>query len=290
MIWSTPFQEIQGNLGFDGDKAKGIIAKSVPREWYDRHSAVEIEDSDRKDFYLKIIADKKPYFFRYIYPNTDKEYTDFVKNTAKKCIREFSVKIDCLLNTNANALTDEQKEFLRYYDMRMPVGTNGCVMNRICRRFEDEFDGKVAKSPGGAKFDYSILKSGAVFTKAQFDAVQHLYDDFNRRVRDYIVFAKRERVDDDEAAERSRLMYEEFRAACDAECPNPEVLCDIVLDICYSKNSTKRFAWTMCGKEIIDNLLRKNGFKIRFPVKDENGDIEYGGEKFSMQEKKLEVM
>lgn len=38
----------------------------------------------------------------------------------------------------------------------------------------------------------------------------------------------------------------------------------------------------MCGTQIIENLLNKNGRKLSFPVSDDNGDIEFGGQRFSM--------
>ena len=48
------------------DKAKGIICKPMPRTWHDRHAANKIEDDELRDFYRSIVADKKPYFMRYL--------------------------------------------------------------------------------------------------------------------------------------------------------------------------------------------------------------------------------
>ena len=56
------------------DKAKGIICKPMPRTWHDRHAANKIEDDELRDFYRSIVADKKPYFMRYIYPVLMKQY------------------------------------------------------------------------------------------------------------------------------------------------------------------------------------------------------------------------
>ena len=43
----------------------------------------------------------------------------------------------------------------------------------------------------------------------------------------------------------------------------------------------------MCGEEIIRNLLEKNGGIIRFPTLCENGEIEYGGKRFTVGEREL---
>ena len=86
------------------------------------------------------------------------------------------------------------------------------------------------------------------------------------------------------------MMKIEFRNACDAACSNAQSLCDILLDICYQRSCTKRFAWNMCGKEIIGNLLQKNGNRIHFPVLDQEGTVEFGGNRFSFYEKEIGVI
>ena len=68
------------------DKAKGIICKPMPRTWHDRHAANKIEDDELREFYRSIVADKKPYFMRYIYPALMKQYNQYIKNTNRNCL------------------------------------------------------------------------------------------------------------------------------------------------------------------------------------------------------------
>lgn len=272
------------------DKAKGIIAKPMPREWHDRHSVNQIEDPERRRFYQDIVADKKPYFMRIIYPALMKQYNTYIKNTNKSALREFQMTVDELYDIPEGERTGHQKDFLRYYEKRMPVGMNDCVMNRICRRFEEEFDGYLGRHNASTDFDYTIMKSGAEYTRSQYNAIAKLYESYNKRLRSYAVFANYERVDKDDAFSRRLDMRTEFSKECAKICPNRSVLCDIVLDICYTRNSTKRFAWEMCGSEIIQNLLRRNDEVITYPALDHDGDIEYGGNKFSLQKTRLEVV
>ena len=144
------------------DKAKGIICKPMPRTWHDRHAANKIEDDVTREFYRNIVADKKPYFMRYIYPALMKQYNQYIKNTNRNCLREFQLTVDELRSLPANELTERQSDFLRYYDYRMPVGTGDCVMNKICRRFEQEFDGYIRKHTSKIKFDYTIMKNPSI--------------------------------------------------------------------------------------------------------------------------------
>jgi hypothetical protein len=35
---------------------------------------------------------------------------------------------------------------------------------------------------------------------------------------------------------------------------------------------------------MVENLLKHHGYKISYPTKDENGDIEFRGQRFKMEE------
>lgn len=266
------------------DKSKGIISKPMPRTWYDRHSLSTIDDDDRRKLYKNIVADKKPYFMKYIYPALAKQYSTYIRNTDRNALREFGMTVSELLATPAANLTDRQMEFLHYYRVCMPVGTGGCVMNKICGKIENMFDGYVGKH-SGVCFDYTIMKSGVDYSAAQASSIKKLYDEYNRRMKSYAVFTQYEKTDGDEVSSTLASLRDEFRRECEAVCQNEKELCDILLDICYTHSSSKRFVWDMCGGVIIDNLLSKNDYLISAPVKDPDGDIVYCGERFKMVEK-----
>lgn len=271
------------------DKAKGIICKPMPKSWHDRHTVNKIEDDNIKSFYRSIVADKKPYFMRYIYPALMKQYNTYIKNTNRNALREFQMTVDEMMAMPFEELNDRQRDFLRYYSYRMPVGIGDCIMNKICRRFEDEFDGYIGRHNASVKFDYTIMKSDSEYSSSQFYAVKKLYDDYNKRLQSYKVFADYERVDECDSISEISTMNEDFRKECAAICPNEQSLCNIILDICYTRNSTKKFAWSMCGHNIIHNLLEKNNQTISFPSIDSTGDIRYCGERYTVKSKRIEV-
>lgn len=273
------------------DKAKGIIAKPMPKEWYDRNAnrSSEIEDDERRQFNLRIIADKKPYFMRYIYPTMMRQYNTYISNTNKKAIREFRLTMDELLAKPECDRSPEEQEFVNYYFSKMPVGNHDCVMNRICKRFEAEFDGYIAKHSGDGEFDYTIMKSGQEYTQTQYNTVMRLYTAYNRRVQDYMQYAKKERLDEDECANQRMIMIQEFKSECQEACSNKQQLCDILLDICYQKEGSKQFVWDLASEEIIDNLLAANNYEIAYPVRDDAGDVIFGGERFLFSLKKIGV-
>lgn len=270
------------------DKAKGIICKPMPQNWHDRRTVHKMDDGEQKDLYRAIVADKKPYFMRYIYPALSKQYTTYINNTNRNALREFQMTVSELQNIPQEELTDRQRDFLKYYDYNMPVGIGNCVVNKICRIFEDAFDGCNKRIDTSKDFDYSIMKSEDDYSIRQYQAIKRLYNEYNRRLKSYILSAEQERTDKSNTSSIISLMNSEFRKECDMVSPNSSVLCNIILDICYTKNATKKFAWNICGTEIIHNLLKRNG-QISYPVASNEGDIEYAGKKFKISTTEAEV-
>lgn len=262
------------------DRAKGIISKPMPREWHDRHEAARIEKPDMRQLYLNVSADKKPYFMRYIYPDLMKQYNRYIKNTERSCRREYGLSVEEMAALPYSELSDNQKEFLHYYERKLPVGDHDCVMNKICKKIEHEFDHGASRISGG-EFDYHILGSGAPYQKSHYNAIMKLYDDYRMIVRSYCVSAAYESQGNDEYEITSAAMLDEFKRGCSSVCPNETELCDILLDICYRRNSTKSFVWEMCSDTIMRNLLARNGGTLSFPTADNDGDILYCGKRFN---------
>lgn len=263
----------------------------MPKTWFDFHAnkideGAGDEEKARRDLNLRILADRKPYFMRYIYPPLMKDYNAYIRNTNAKCLREFRVDLDTLLAMPDGALDEKQRTFLQYYRSRMPVGTNDCVMNRICRRVEAEFDGYLQKHGHKEDFDCSIMKGDAAYTNAQYYAVKKLCDQHIKWTKAYFskeqkAVRRREKGDSLDIENRKRVFAEE----CLKICSNAETLCSIVVDLCYKHINTMEFAWDICAPEILGNLCRRGGGWISYPVRDEEGDIVYRGQRFIMERK-----
>lgn len=272
------------------DKTKGIKAKNMPEKWYrqplnkanGRHDSI----MNKNDWLnSKIAVDKKPYFMRYIYPAEQKGLNKYLKANNEKCIMLFRITFDELLAKQNR--TNEEENFIQAYYRGLPMGTAPCTVNKICRKIETVFDNNfsfnndVCKNPF---FDYSILKCNVEYSKQLFNKIKKLYDDYKKELSQYIKYAKSERVKPDEYQMQKYIFKEHFKRKCLEQCPNEEYLCDIILDLCYpNSKSSKQFAWDICGDIFIKNLLKKNNYRITYPTLDENGDIEFNGQHFSMQ-------
>lgn len=256
----------------------------MPKTWYDRYSINKIEDDELKSLYKTISAEKKPYFMTYIYPALKRQYSTFTSNTEKNSLREFGMSVSELKSIPDNLLTERQREFIKYYDYKMPVGISNCILNKICRKLECEFDSIISKKRASKSFDYNILKSSAEYTPAQKRDVKRIHKDYTDITRCFMTRAETERLDKDYVvSERSRI-NEWFKRKCDEICPDEKTLCNILVDICYEKNLSKLFVWTMVGDQIIKNLLEHNGFKIKYLLMCEDGEVKYAGDRFKVCE------
>lgn len=258
------------------DKMKGIVSKSMPKEWYDYYS---VKDDENKDFNIRILADKKPYFFIYNYSYEMKKYKKYIKNSNKNCLMRFNLTVDELINKENKSL--DEKKFLEYYFKRLPIFTNKSTMNRICWRIEKEFD-KTKLLTKEIYFDYKMLMSNSGYSEKIYNSIKKLYEEYNTRLKQHLQTSKNIKIDKEDKKVSRLIFKEDFKRKAYSICNNAEELCNIIVEICYKNNSSKQFAWDICGDVIINNLLRKNNYEIQYPIRDEDGDIEFSGERFSL--------
>ena len=137
------------------------------------------------------------------------------------------------------------------------------------------------------KFDYTVLKTGNIYDekeyKRYYKKIERIYKKYEEKLTKIHQNAQNNHlIINDETEEKGGLDFC-FEAQCHEYCEDDNMLCDILLDICYSKETvSKAFVWSVCGDMIIHNLLIKNNSNISYPVPDKDGDIEYGGERFKM--------
>jgi hypothetical protein len=264
----------------------------MPKEWYDIRANKLVVDKETgeilddeetiklKEFNMSIVADKKPYFFIYIYPELKNSYDKFIKETENKCITQFGLTLNELFEkTNKNS--DEQS-FIKYYNFKNPVSDNNCVMNKICREIEKEFKNFKNKL-NKTKFDFCILKTYKGYHKRTYNKIKKIYDNYMIELSQFKMLSKKNRVGKEEKNDGMIILKEQFKERCINECINEEELCNILVDMCYKSSTSKQFVWDMCGKQIVENLLNRNNNTYNYPTLDiHEGDIEFGGYKFKL--------
>ena len=262
------------------DKIKGIVSRDMPKTWYVKAAnRINTDDSAeiiaKKEFYNRICSNKKPYFFMYNYSNLKTEYDNYMNSKDTDAYLKFGKSLEEL--KNAPILTENEQDFMEIFYKFVPLDTSPSTINRICWAIEDEFDGN--KPLKFVDFDHSVLKSCVEYSKKDYDAVFKIYKEFNNIMKD---FSKNNYNGEENFADRCAILIW-FKEQCDTLCLSEETLCDIIVDICYSSNKSKQFAWDMCGDQMVKNLLKSKNNTLFYPTKDENGDFEFKGELYSMK-------
>jgi transcription termination factor NusB len=272
------------------DKTKGIESNPMPEEWHNwisnkYNSNYSSKQNKNNVINRTIIADKKPYFMQYIYPKEKHKYEDYKQNNNDKCIMQFGITFDELLSKEKK--TKEEEKFIYYYYKKIPLGMNPCIINKICWKIESKFDN--FRFNNGSEFDYSILKSDTEYSKDLYEKVSKIYNEYKTSLSNYSKLCKKQRIKSNEKNIMRFIMKETFKKACYLVCTNEEILCNIVLDMCYTTNNSKQFAWDICGDVFIKNLLKRNNYEINYPTLCESGDILFNGQKFKMEKTKINV-
>lgn len=254
--------------------------------WYDIHSVIVREGDDeetvrKKEYNRRIIADRKPYFMIYIYPQLKREYKKFMDSAKRSCQTQFGIRLDELLETTDR--NERQEEFVKWYYKKYPVSDENGVMNRLCHYVEQEFDGYV-KSVKVQDYDYKELLVSERFGndyigKENIDKIKELLYNYKQFWQSMAITSSIQRVDIENSNAYKISLNEWFKRELDNICVSAIKQCDVLLKLCYSNEQSKRFVWSMCGEQIVKNLLKKNK-KYSYFVADDNGETHYKGERY----------
>ena len=226
------------------DRIKGIVATPMPAYWYNLGAC---GDDKRLQ---SLCAYRKPYFMIYVYDETKKQYKQYVKESNAKCYAIYKCSIQEL--SEKENLTDEQKEFLFWYERKMPVGIGNCSMNKICRYVESQLDGYKSQLHKNSTFDYNKLKVKRRCTEEHRQALKELEQYYCECISEY----KKKRMFYDKMLaneNRKYLCHSVCKKAAEI-CPNDDERMNIILDMTYGYKGNRQFCWDCIGKLIIKRL------------------------------------
>lgn len=159
-------------------------------------------------------------------------------------------------------------------------------MNRLCHMVEDEFKAYTSEVKLHSNFDSSILKSGTEYSEDISEQILNIYSEY-KSVREECVREKNDyKISREDFSLKIKEIKKYYKEKCETICSNNKMLCDIIVDNLYNKSAGRVFAWDVCADQMIENLLDKNGHRIKYLEQDDNGIIESNG--YSFVEKYIE--
>lgn len=257
----------------------------MPKNWYIfSENIIKDDDSDeiiaQKTLNQRLCAAKKPYFFGYNYTTLKQEYDAYVRDTDEHVQSITGKSVRELLKNDGNLPENEQK-ILEFYKKRLPLDVSPSTMNRICWAIEDEFDGVDVFE--NVAFDYMIYKSGIEYSQEEYELIKLKCEAYRQKKREINKKKFVEHEDTEESATDQIIkLNTELEENCFSICPNEQVLCEILLDVCYKDGIDVSIVWNLCGDIIVDKLVKKSGV-YSYPEQDSCGEFNFGGLSFAMK-------
>ena len=261
------------------DSVKGIRMTPMNAQW-DKLSKCLPEDGDSeqveeiKNFNKSICAHRKPFFFIYRYNTTKSEYDKYVKSVDAKLKQKYHVSLNELLSSDN--LTDELKREREYFYNKCPVDMSPGTINRIAWAVEKRFD-NFNELPT-VEFDKELIKSDDQYSMSDFHKVKDIYKEYEPYIENLVKRTENCEISDDDEMEGpldKSIINLMFKSKFYEVCSNDNQLCNILIDLLYDKPNSKGVVWDMCGDIIIDNLLKKSNYWIKYPEASCD-DVEFG--------------
>lgn len=287
-------------VGQEIDRIKGADKPSLPAEW---KQFVTIDENDTAEEKLAkykqnaMVVSKKPYFFRYLYPELNQQFKQFEASYNQVAKDMFGTKIKKLLK-DPN-ISDDERDLVRKYQKYSPLITSDCTMNRVCREFENiDFDIKFSKD------SITDLKKKSVcmlptfndlykdtFDQSKLDFVKSLYRTYigrpQKRKINEILLGSPVEIDVEEYVELRKTVYRQMLDDLQVQLANNNMDGTEFLFYCsklapnYSSFNWG-FAWDILEDQII--YLIPQGQTL-CPIRDDaDGSVEYLGERFSLMD------
>ena len=286
-------------VGQEIDRIKGADKPSLPSSWkqYEEFSPDDTEEEKaRKVKHNSMVISKKPYFFRYLYPELNQRFKQFENSYNQVSKDMFGMKFKKLLKKENK--TDEEKTLIRNYQKYSPLITSDCTMNFLCREIESvDFDIKFNKDIDSKekKKAVSMLPSFEEkykdsFNSDKYSIVKNLYKAYNSRKQmkhlSAILDSSEGYIDVEDFSEIRSSVYMMIiqdlqNILLENNISGEEVLYYSSLIAPTYSNFNWSFVWDLLEDQIIELIPQGKSY---YPVRDEvNGRFYLGGQ-YSLRE------
>ena len=274
------------------DAKKSGVYFETPSHWYRRDEKYfEHMSEEEKRFNLSLVADKKPYFFRYNYDNLNKNYKDFLYRLNTRTVAHWNITAEEFLELDD--YTEEQIKLIEYLGEKCNINlSDNSTMFKITKKAEQMLDGIVYNKEKGNVKD--LLKSDE-YKKEDYlnlmPKIEQILLEYSREVKKvYSVKTILEKKEREEIilAQLDELKLEFLHKILVVADFNEKLACDVLIDVTEDSGTESMLLWELFGKIIIDNLLNRNGHKANLIVEDEEGMYSFKGKTFSIKTVEIE--
>jgi len=251
------------------DRAKGIQTMDVPRYWtkWEKITGNETQEELRlKELHHKTICDKRPYFFRYLYPEYENRYQKRMELYNRYCKLWFDKTFNEIFLKEDRSEKEDKiiRKFMRFTELL----DSDCVMNKICHYMENNI--KELKISNKAKtYDFKKIVDKNISFKAK-----------NKRVIDNL-YLKYRQYKKDINYHNSSSGFKDMMAWLRNQADG---IIDTSDEIVYwGSEYGSSFLLDVFPLDLINVLKEYFGYKIFVPAVSDNNYVEYMNSKYSIE-------
>jgi len=271
--------------GEEIDKIKGTSPPKIPSYWHRKQNIEENDTEEIKEqkyFNNSLLANKKPYFFIWLYPSLKKEYMQYCKSFNSISLKKLGCTIkDLLYKENKSK---QELELYYQYQKYNPVIESNCSMNILCREFE-----KLENSIKFSLKNTTILEQFAD-RNIDFDNKEKVLQKVYTLVKEYKTHKKLKYLDnvfeEDETTLFNQIYYRQkefiktnYQRELYKMFSCTRDLFDVLCMMCDKYNMNYDVIWEIMQDDIVELIPKDNPTVV---VEDSNG-IEYLGRNLSLE-------
>lgn len=252
---------------------------------------MSVEEKRSAEFNNSILADKRPLFMRWLYPDYQRKYKREVAAFDGISLTKWKLPFIELLESSPSELSEEQEKLVNRYRKKSFFISNDSIMNVLSSHVDKSLrETSKKRKDRVSNFDPSIYLSSSFKKPKSFDLekMSLLYREYRSRKRsiknrygDEMSISSDDGFDDIDQI--NKMTNKKAYATISA---SGIYLGDLAVYWGYYNTKDKNvrsFVWNCFGDEIVENMKEKLGTKsVRVPQKSKNGTIEYLWSKYSI--------
>lgn len=272
-------------VGAEIDRIKGTTAPVLPSEWK-KFEKVNEDDTDaekaEKYRHNSLVISKKPYFFRYLYPELNRRFKQYESSYNIIAKDLFGVKLKKLMAKKDQ--TEEEKVLIRRYQKYSPLIVSNCTMNILCREFENiDFDIRFKRD--GESMLPTYENEGYEVDPAILQVFRQTYRKFNNKKSVQAIDSIFFDTNDDDVKEMRFFVADGIRDEIQEDIfalkLSPKQILFYIGQLSKEyKKFNWSFAWDVLGDFILECIPQGKTYAA---VKDLNGEPYLGG-KYSLKD------
>ena len=261
----------------DGAK-NGGVKREIPESWVKCIT-------DSSNLHKSIIANKRPYFTRYLYDSYNKKYLEELDKYNKYSYSHFGKSFTEVLDSQSSK---EEKDLVKKYYKYSFFIFSPSPMNKICWYMENELEKINAERISKTRdFDYLNLLSVPDYkpNSSRLKKMKHLfikYASARKAVRSVM-------YDEILKKDFSYIVRQIGNEAYEKVSSNSEELGNLAVWMMMNDSRSRPFSWNVFGNEIVGNILLRHGDEIDILVRDKNGNEDFMFYKFSKKRMRVPI-